>query len=101
MFCELVTHTASPLKKIIPVSVTMNGGIRNPTTATPFNPPITAPTPTIASTPTGTASGCPASHPCSPLITAAPNTLATAIIEVTDKSIPPVIITAVCPIATM
>ena len=47
----------------------------------------------------GTAHGLPAHTPCSLLINNPPTVLERAMMEVTDKSIPAVITTKVCPVA--
>jgi hypothetical protein len=92
---DLVSQIPSPLKNIIVVSVTMNGGMRRRTIASPFNAPMNIPTRSIATIPTGIARGLPARGPSSLVITAAPVMLQTATTEVRERSIPPVIKTTV------
>ena len=92
---------AKPLKNIIEVSVTINGGIRNATTAAPFNNPKSAPRNSMASAPAGADHRLPPSQPLLEFIIMAPLTLVRAMIEVADKSMPPVIRTSICPMAAM
>jgi hypothetical protein len=71
----------------------MKGGIFARVTIVPLNAPTTTPRTSITAIPLAAAPA--------PIdfITIAPTTLLRATIEVADRSIPPVIITKVCPIA--
>ncbi len=114
MFSDLTRYTARALKNIIATSVTMNGGIFRRATAVPLSTPMRPPTITIRVIATTTAYGFPPSKPpCSErakpqrglfvkstgstceVITTAPTTLTSAIIEVCERSMPPTIKTKV------
>ena len=99
MLRDRVRKMASPLTNIIEVSVTMKAGSSSRATARPLNRPTAAPASSIAATPAGTASGLPASQPSLAFITTAPVTLASAMVEVCDRSMPPASSTSSWPTA--
>ena len=78
----------------------MNGGIRNHAMQTLFARPMKLPSKTMITMATGVANTELASGPPSDVMRAEPATLVTAMIDVTDKSIPAAINTIVCPAAT-
>src|SRR5688500_6318796 len=95
MFLDCVSQIAKPLKNIIVVSVTMNAGIRSRAIAKPLSEPSAAPSSSIVTTAAGVAGSAPASQPLVAFMIIAPTTLANAIIDVTDRSMPPAISTMV------
>ena len=93
IFCDLVIQIAKPLKNIMVVRVTMKAGIPNLATDKPLIKPMNMPTKTMPVTPAVMASNDPDQMPVSELIRYPPTTLVTAIMEVTERSIPPVSMT--------
>ncbi len=93
-------HSAAPPQNIIVVSVTMNGGILKRLVHTPLNSPITPPTARNAASAPGTANGVPSKKPPSAVMTDAPTTLASAITDGADRSMPATISTNVWPMET-
>jgi len=96
MFFDCVDHTANPLRNIIDASVTMKAGSRNNVIRAPFNAPNPVPSASIASTPISVGTPWPSLD-----ISFAPATLVSAMMDVTERSIPPMIITIVIPMATI
>ena len=89
MFFDCVSQMARPLKNIIVVSVTINGGIRRLRDGYAIRQTEQrSDGEHRARFHAGTATALPRSQPVSAFITNAPATLASAIVAVTDKSIP-------------
>ncbi len=100
IFWDWVDQMATPLTSIMVVRVAMKAGMRQIVTAAPLMAPSVAPTSSIAITPSGTASALPASKPSSALMIFVPTTLARAIMEVTERSMPPMMRATVIPTET-
>ena len=94
MPCDRVHTIARPLENVITASVARNGGMRRRATARPLARPMARPTASMAAMP---AAALPGKTPPLSVITFAPATLASAIVAVTERSIPPATRTSVWP----
>ena len=99
MPCERVSQIAKPLANVITASVARNGGMRRRGDRDAVDEPDREPDGEHGRD-RRAARGLPARTPPLSVITRAPATLASAIIAVTDRSIPPVTRTRVWPSAT-
>src|SRR6266478_4611350 len=99
MLRDLTIHKATPEKKVIVDKVTMKGGISNCVIDNPLINPIPSATTNIASNPAGSNHALPASGPRFDVMIHPPTTLEQANTEVTERSMPAVISTKLCPIA--
>src|ERR1700723_597065 len=101
MLRDLTIHNATPAKKVMVDKVTMKGGISNWVIDRPLIIPIPIATTNIANNPAGSAHEPPENGPEFDVISHPPTTLEQANTEVTERSMPAVISTKLCPIAAI